>query len=194
MRRAERRRVRGLSKALEVGARVFLRRATERDRDEYLGLVRRSRAFLRPWEPRVRDPGGHGRFDRILASRRGGRSVKTLVCRLEDGAVLGAVNLNDVVRGVFQSATMGYWVGAEHARQGFMTEAVALALRHAFGTLGLHRVEANFMPSNRASRALARRSGFRREGYSPRYLRIAGRWQDHERWAILVEDWRRRRR
>src|SRR6266566_1180875 len=84
------------------------------------------------------------------------------------------------------------WIGVRHARQGYMTEALPLALRHAFRTLRLHRVEANILPVNRASLALVRRAGFRREGYSPRYLEIAGRWADHERWALLAEDWRPR--
>jgi ribosomal-protein-alanine N-acetyltransferase len=115
-----------------------------------------------------------------------------LICRREDGAILGAVNLNEIVRGPAQSAFLGYWIGAAHARQGYMTEALQLALRHGFGILKLHRVEANILPVNRPSIALVRRAGFRREGYSPRYLRIAGRWADHERWALLSERWRPR--
>ena len=65
-----------------------------------------------------------------------------------------------------------------------------LVLRHAFQTLRLHRVEANIQPGNHASITLARRAGFHREGYSPRYLKIGGRWRDHERWALLAEDWK----
>ena len=75
-----------------------------------------------------------------------------------------------------------------------MAEGIELILRHAFRRLGLHRVEANLQPGNRASRALVRRAGFRQEGFSPRYLKIAGRWRDHERWAITLEDFRVRRR
>jgi ribosomal-protein-alanine N-acetyltransferase len=69
-----------------------------------------------------------------------------------------------------------------------MTEGMRLLFRYAFGDLKLHRLEANIQPENRASIALARRTGFRREGFSPRYLKIGGRWRDHERWAILAED------
>ena len=72
-----------------------------------------------------------------------------------------------------------------------MTEAMELLLRHAFGPLKLHRVEANVQPGNVASRALVRRTGFRKEGFSPRYLKVRGRWRDHERWAITAEDFRK---
>ena len=130
------------------------------------------------------------RFAEWVRTGRGVRHEKLLICRLEDEAVLGAININEIVRGPAQSAFLGYWIGAPYARQGYMTEALQLALHHAFKVLGLHRVEANIMPANRASIALVKRAGFRHEGYSPRYLKIAGRWADHERWALTVEDWR----
>jgi ribosomal-protein-alanine N-acetyltransferase len=99
------------------------------------------------------------------------------------------VNLNEIVRGAFHSAYLGYYGFAPHARQGYMTEGLGLVLRHAFRQMGLHRLEANIQPRNRASRALVRRLGFRREGFSPRYLKVLGRWRDHERWAIVREAW-----
>ena len=82
---------------------------------------------------------------------------------------------------------MGYYVGAPFASRGHLTEGVGLALRHAFGRLRLHRIEANIQPENEASRRVAARNGFRLEGYSPRYLKIGGRWRDHERWAALAD-------
>ena len=88
---------------------------------------------------------------------------------------------------------MGYYIGAPFAGRGYMTEAIRLMLRYAFRDLKLHRIEANIQPENVASIALVRRAGFRREGYSPRYLKISGRWRDHERWAILAEDWKAKR-
>jgi ribosomal-protein-alanine N-acetyltransferase len=100
------------------------------------------------------------------------------------------INVSEIVRGAFQSAYLGYYAFVPHAGRGHMTEGLALALRWAFGTLHLHRVEANIQPDNEASRALVRRLGFRREGFSPRYLKIGGRWRDHERWALVAEDWR----
>ncbi len=102
---------------------------------------------------------------------------------------MGVVNLNEIVRGSFQSAYLGYYAFRPHAGQGYMTEGLALVLRHTFRGLGLHRLEANIQPANRQSRELVRRLGFRREGFSPRYLKIGGRWRDHERWAIVRETW-----
>jgi [ribosomal protein S5]-alanine N-acetyltransferase len=100
--------------------------------------------------------------------------------------------VSEIVRGNFQSAYLGYYAFTPHARQGLMTEGLTLVVSEAFRRLGLHRLEANIQPSNAASRRLVRRLGFRREGLSRRYLVIAGRWRDHERWAILAEDWRGR--
>jgi ribosomal-protein-alanine N-acetyltransferase len=84
---------------------------------------------------------------------------------------------------------LGYYAFSPHAGRGLMREGLALVLDEAFRRLGLHRLEANIQPENGVSRRLVRGLGFRREGFSPRYLRIAGRWRDHERWAILREEW-----
>jgi ribosomal-protein-alanine N-acetyltransferase len=100
------------------------------------------------------------------------------------------VNLSQVFRGSFNNAFMGFYGFTPFVRHGYMTEAVDLALRHAFRSMGLHRVEANLQPANHRSRALVEGLGFRLEGFSPRYLKISGRWRDHERWAILAEEWR----
>ncbi|HET6363217.1 MAG TPA: GNAT family protein [Gemmatimonadota bacterium] len=110
--------------------------------------------------------------------------------RISDGAVVGSVEISRIARGNFQSAYLGYRVAAAERRQGYMTEALQLALRHAFRALKLHRVEANIEPGNEASIALVRRAGFSREGFSRRYLKHGGRWRDHERWALLREEWR----
>jgi ribosomal-protein-alanine N-acetyltransferase len=117
-----------------------------------------------------------------------------LVCRCEDDAPVGVFNLSEIVRGAFWSAYLGYYALAPHAGRGYMAEGLALTLRVAFRSLGLHRIEANVQPRNTRSIALVRSAGFTREGFSRRYVRIAGRWRDHERWAMLVEDWRRAKR
>ena len=103
--------------------------------------------------------------------------------------MVGSVNLSQIVRGTFQSAYMGYQVFQPFARQRYMTDAMTLVLRVTFVRLRLHRVEANIQPTNAASIALVKRAGFLKEGYSPRYLKIGGRWRDHERWAMTAERW-----
>jgi ribosomal-protein-alanine N-acetyltransferase len=108
-----------------------------------------------------------------------------LVYRRADQEFVGVINLSNVVRGLFQSGYLGYYVFAGHERQGYMKQGLKAVVRHAFKTLRLHRLEANIQPGNAASIALARSCGFRKEGYSPRYLKVGGRWQDHERWAIV---------
>ena len=167
------------------GARVSLRPPRAGDASHLAALARASRRLHRPWvyppttAPAVR------RWIRAAGPTR----HRLLVCRKDDGAVVGVINLNEIVRGAFQSAYLGYYAFAPHARQGLFTEGLALVLRHAFRRLGLHRLEANIQPANLASRRLVRRLGFRREGFSPRYLKIGGRWRDHERWAIVREAW-----
>ena len=103
------------------------------------------------------------------------------------GELVGVVNLSEIVRGNFRSAYLGYYAFAPHHGQGLMAQGLALAIRDAFRRLRLHRVEANIQPGNKASLRLVRRLGFRREGYSARYLKIGGRWRDHERWALLAD-------
>jgi [ribosomal protein S5]-alanine N-acetyltransferase len=178
---------RPLSRLLPRGTRVYLRAPTLRDRDEFLALNRRSARLYRGLASPMTSP-------RVFSAYvdRCGRPdyVGLLVCRREDDAIVGCVNLSQIVRGGFQSACMGYQVFAPYANQRYLTDAMPLVLRVVFGTLKLHRVEANIQPVNVASIALVRRAGFRREGYSPRYLKIAGRWRDHERWALLAEDWK----
>jgi ribosomal-protein-alanine N-acetyltransferase len=110
--------------------------------------------------------------------------------RRSDGAIVGGIELSRIARGNFRSAYLGYQIGGPHARQGLMTEALRIAVTDAFGRLKLHRLEANIQPGNVASIRLVRRLGFTREGFSRAYLKIGGRWRDHERWAILKPHWR----
>jgi [ribosomal protein S5]-alanine N-acetyltransferase len=184
---------RGLGSALQVGALVFLRHPVGSDKPEYVRLREESEAWLRPWEPTpppdTEPATPEAAFDRLMRTADTRESQRFLIARLSDGALVGQVSLNHVYRGPFLNAVAGYWIGAPYARRGYMREGLTLSLRHAFGVMGLHRVEANIIPGNAASIALVRGQGFRLEGLSPRYLRIAGRWQDHERWAMTAEEW-----
>jgi [ribosomal protein S5]-alanine N-acetyltransferase len=170
---------------------VFLRAPLSSDRDEFLTLMRASRAFHRPW---ASAPTDDERFAAYVADSRRPDFEAMLVCRVHDEAIAGFFNLSQITRGPLQSAYLGYAVGKPFAGQGYMSAGIQLVLRHAFLSLRLHRVEANIQPGNKASIALASGAGFTREGFSPRYLKIGGRWRDHERWAILADDWRIRNR
>lgn len=108
-------------------------------------------------------------------------------------ALVGVVNVSEIVLGAFRSAYLGYYAFVPNAGRGMMTRGMALVIAKAFRELKLHRLEANIQPGNEASRALVQRLGFRLEGYSPKYLKIRGRWRDHERWALIREDWQPRR-
>ena len=108
----------------------------------------------------------------------------------DTGRLTGVFELSEITRGILQSAYLGFYAMVTHEGQGYMQEGLQLVLRHAFRGLRLHRVEANIQPANKRSITLVKRGGFRKEGLSRRYLKIGGRWRDHERWALLYEDWR----
>ncbi|MBZ5638965.1 MAG: GNAT family N-acetyltransferase [Acidobacteriia bacterium] len=171
--------------------RVGIRALEPGDREEFLAAVRRSRGFHRPW---VQPPSSAMLFHAYVVRSRRVAHESHLVCLRATAEIVGVVNLGEIVRGHFRSAYLGYYGFHPHAGKGYMTEGMRLVIAHAFRTLKLHRLEANIQPENRASIALVRRLGFRREGYSPRYLKIGGRWRDHERWAILAEEWAPTRR
>lgn len=168
---------------------VFLRSPMASDREEFIALMRASRSFHRPW---ATAPADDERFTAYLGDSRRADFEAMLVCRREDLAIVGFFNLSQIVRRSLQSAYLGYAVGKRYAGQGYMRDGIEPVLRHAFLGLRLHRIEANIQPGNHASIALAQGAGFQREGFSPRYLKIGGRWRDHERWAILADDWRKR--
>ena len=172
------------------GKRIFLRRPEKGDEVEYLALNLRSTAFHRGLASPPKRP---EQFAAFLERCSNDASACFFICRRTDAAIVGYISLSQIFRGGFQSAYLGYHIGADFARQGYMTEAIALMLRYAFADLRLHRIEANIQPGNVASLALVKRAGFVKEGFSRRYLKIGGRWRDHERWAILAEDWRARK-
>lgn len=169
--------------------RTYLRGPGRSDRQEFTTLMQISRDYHSPW---ATAPTDDERFAAYLADARRADFEAMLLCRREDDAILGFLNLSQIVRRRLQSAYLGYAVGEPFAGLGYMREGLELVLHHAFGEMRLHRIEANIQPGNASSLALARGAGFQREGFSPRYLKIGGHWRDHERWAILAEDWRSR--
>jgi ribosomal-protein-alanine N-acetyltransferase len=170
---------------LPRGDRVHLRRPAADDRDAFIAAVGRSRALHASW---VHAPGDTRSFAAFLRRAHTPTDERVLVCDNDSGDLVGVYTLSQIFRGPFRNAYLGFYAFQPHARRGLMGEGLALLLRHAFGRLGLHRVEANVQPDNEASLALIGSAGFRHEGFSPRYIKVAGEWRDHERWAITVED------
>jgi ribosomal-protein-alanine N-acetyltransferase len=170
---------------LATGERVYLRHPARGDAGELASLVRASRDYLRPW---VYPPSTAEGFRRYVERVAPDRFFPCLIRLRETDALVGVANLSEIVHGVFQCAYLGFYGHAGYAGQGLVREGVGLLCRHAFRKLKLHRLEANVQPENRSSLALVRALGFRKEGLSPRYLKIGGRWRDHERWALLAED------
>ena len=183
--------------AVETGRLVYLRYPQPRDCEAFVALRKAGKSHLKPWEPRPPagfNAFGHDQFEWIFKSRRRPDQERLFIFELTERGLVGQISLGAITRGPLQSAYMGYWIGADAAGRGYMTEAIGLMLGHAFGSVGLHRVEANIQPHNEPSRIIVQKNGFRLEGFSPRYLQIDGTWADHERWAITIEDWRERAR
>ncbi len=109
------------------------------------------------------------------------------------GRFAGEVNLNNVQRGAFQNAYVGYWIDPELAGQGYTPEAAVTVFRFGFEEAELHRLQVAVVPRNKPSRRVAEKLGLRAEGTALRYLEINGRWEDHIRYAITSEEWSERR-
>ncbi len=144
-----------------------------------------SRPMHHPWARPFTDRAG---FEAWFGQTLTGPNVSLVAREAATGRLCGVVNITQIVWGGFQSAYLGYYGLAGATGRGLMTQALVASARHAFGPLGLHRLEANIQPDNQRSIALARRAGFRLEGFSPRYLFIDGAWRDHERWALLADE------
>lgn len=175
------------------GPRLELRPPAGVDFDGWRELREASRDFLVPWEPSwPADATASSAFkQRLRYGKRewlGDQSYGFLIFRREDTRVVGGVTLGQVRRGVAQTASLGYWIGAPYQRQGYMTEALTLLIEHGFNSMGLHRVEAACLPENAASRGLLLKLGFREEGRARQFLRINGRWQDHMLFALVASD------
>ena len=164
-------------------ARVSIAPLRLADAREFVASVQASRALHAPWvSPPLNVEAFREKLQRLAPPANHAFAIR----RADSAALVGCVELTNIVRGVFLSGYLGYYAFAGHERQGLMAEGLRLVARHAFRELKLHRLEANVQPENLASLALLRRCGFSQEGYSPRYLKIQGRWRDHERWALLA--------
>lgn len=180
-----------------AGRQVSLRAPERQDWQAWAELRGASRAFLAPWEPSwSEDALTRAAFRRRLARYalewHSDQGYTFLLFRAEDDVLVGGISLTNVRRGVAETSSIGYWIGEQFARRGYMTEGLALALKFAFERLRLHRLEAACLPHNAPSRGLLAKSGFREEGYAREYLCINGKWQDHVLFGMLASEWQKR--
>src|SRR5689334_23402977 len=175
------------------GRQVYLRQPAMGDYSAWAELRALSRQHLTVWEPLwTRDELSRSAFRRRLRQyqreMREDQGYAFLVFREGDATLVGGLTISNVRRGVAQSASVGYWMGLPHVRCGYMTDAVRAVVPFAFGTLGLHRLEAACLPHNTPSARVLEKAGFRREGTARRYLKTNDIWQDHDLYALLHDD------
>ena len=184
-----------LSKKKLTGERVFLRPPKRRDALKWQKLRMSSKSFLVPWEPS---------WDASSCTRRAylryfknsnylanmDRAYSFLIFKTDDKTLLGGINIGNVRRGVSQSASLGYWIGAKHSRNGYMKEALKLLIPSLFVDLRLNRIEAATLEENIASKNLLKKIGFKKEGVLRKYLKINGTWRDHILYGLLENDFK----
>ena len=176
------------------GGAIRLRPARMRDGAHWSRIRLAERDNLEPWEPtaelnwseRHNVSAWPPMFSGLRAEARRGRMLPYVIDL--DGRFCGQLTIGNVTHGALRSAWIGYWVSAEVAGGGVATGALALALDHCFGPVGLHRVEATVRPENVASRRVLAKVGFREEGLLRRYLNVDGGWRDHLLLALTVEE------
>ena len=175
------------------GERVVIRPPKNSDYLDWMKLRSTSASFLQPWEPiwsqdALSRTAWRRFYDRVVEEWQNDQAYSFFICLRHNDQLIGGINLNRVQRGVAQRATLGYWIGVDYKRQGYMTEALRLAVQVGFGELHLQRLEAAFIPHNHASRALLKRLGFVEEGRLRRYLQINGEWHDHIMTSLILDD------
>ena len=176
-----------------TGVRVFIRPPSRWDRKQWVALRRESREFLVPWEPSWPIDGATAiaykrRLQRFKAEWRYASGYPFFIFEKERQQLVGGITLSNLRRGVAQSASIGYWIGAPFARKGYMFDALCLTISYAFDNLALNRVEAACLVHNKPSRNLLKKAGFFEEGLLRQYLCINGRWQDHICYSLIKTD------
>lgn len=177
--------------------RLTLRPPVHSDYRTWAALRHESSDFLIPWEPAwAKDHLTRKSFtNRVYWAQRSinnGHAVPLFLVRRQDDALLGAITLDNIRRGPSLAGTLGYWIGQNYTRQGYMREAIEAVVHHAFVQMGLSRIEAACLPENLASRGVLEKSGFKYEGVAQSYLQIDGRWRTHVLYAALRNDRRGR--
>ncbi|MFT5351987.1 MAG: ribosomal-protein-alanine N-acetyltransferase [Gammaproteobacteria bacterium] len=173
-----------MSQMLKEQARTWLDKPSMKHAREFIAAMNDSRGFHHPWLNAPCNPQSWRMYlERLQRPNEAG-----FLIRLQgDNALCGVVNLNVITYEALCSAYLSYYAVQKYAEKGLMKEGLGQAIQYAFNDLGLHRLEANIQPGNERSIRLVESLGFECEGFSPRYLRINGKWRDHERWALLAD-------
>lgn len=165
---------------------LHLREPKLEDENAFLTMTKQSLQLHQPW---VKAPLSHSDFIDFIQRYHQPNHKSFLLCSSSN--ILGVFNVSEIVHGSFQSAFLGFYASKEYQGKGLMSQGLKLLLNKVFVELKLHRIEANIQPGNTASIRLVEGNGFRKEGFSPRYLKINDKWCDHERWALTIEDWKK---
>jgi len=169
---------------LATGASTYITKPSIEEKPEFLLAVKQSQALHYPW---VRPPSNEDQY-LLYLKRMSLPSHESFFIKCNtNNKLVGVVNINEIVRGAFQSGYLGYYVFSDYAEQGLMAEGFSLVKTYALNEMNLHRLEANIQPDNAKSIAFIKKQGFRLEGFSPNYLRINGKWEDHARFAITSD-------
>ena len=177
--------------------RMILRPPVHSDFRAWAALREQSAEFLKPWEPQwSKDHLTRKAFvNRVYWANRSiaqGSALPLFLTGRRDGRLLGAITLDNIRRGPAHAGTIGYWIGAPYAREGYMREALTALVHHAFEVMDLSRLESACLPENAASRGLLEKCGYKYEGVAQSYLQINGRWRNHVLYANLRHDRRGR--
>lgn len=164
---------------------IKLREPSVQDEAIFISTMNKSQEFHFPFISAPKTP---EEFTNYLEKSKK-ESEKYFLAYSNDNEIIGVFNVSGIVQGVFKSAYLGYYASVDFAGKGLMSKSLKLVLKEIFTTLDLHRIEANIQPTNKASIHLATKNGFFKEGFSPRYLKVNGIWQDHFRFALTREDW-----
>jgi len=175
------------------GERIYIRAPERRDWEQWVEVRSRNKRFLKPWSPaaslsNLTREGYNRRLAVYEDDWDDDRGYAFFVFRQDNGALIGGVTLNNIIRGAGQMATLGYWLDEAETKQGFMTEAALLACQFGFSALRLHRIQAGTLPENAASQKVLRNCGFKPEGVARKYILIANEWRDHQMFSLLSDE------
>lgn len=165
---------------------IRIREPSLMDAEHFIAAMQRSESLHSPW---TTAPKTLKEFEQYI-ERIQQPNQKGFLVEMDEKNIAGVFNISEIVWGCFQSAYMGFYSTIDYAGKGVMNKALGLILNHVFEEMKLHRLEANIQPRNEKSIRLVQSNGFRKEGFSLKYLKIDGEWRDHERWAITYEDWK----